>query len=62
MCLLPLNENANKGYKSKAPIFFEVQQGLDAEDAGNARDATTQLTGTDPISALKILRLSDTQH
>ena len=31
-------------------------------DAGNARDATTQLTGTDPIFVLKILRLSGTQH
>ena len=34
----------------------------DGEGAGNARDATTQLAGTDPIFALKILRLSDTQH
>ena len=60
-----------KGYKSKAPFFvsttrpswhFPVFHLWDAEDAGNARDATTQLTGTDPVFALKILRLSDTQH
>ena len=61
-----------KGYTSKAPIFFvsttrpswhfPVFHVPDAEDAGNARNATTQLAGTDPIFALNILRLSDTQH
>ena len=28
---------------------FPVFRVPDAEDAGNARDATTQLTGTDPL-------------
>ena len=41
---------------------FPVSYAPDAEDAGNARDAATQLTGTDPIFAFNILRLSDTQR
>ena len=39
---------------------FSFFHGSDAEDAGNARDATTR-TGTDPIFTSKISRLSDTQ-
>ena len=45
--------------KFKTFCFFH---GSVAEDAGNARDATTQRTGTDPIFASKISRLSDTQN
>ena len=41
---------------------FSFFHGSDAEDAGSARDATTQRTGTDPIFASEISRLSDTQN
>ena len=41
--------------------LFNFVHRSDAGDAGHARDATTQRTGTDPIFASKISRLSDTQ-
>ena len=66
-----LQEKTRKGKRARSHVFvstrrpswhFPVCHVPDAEDAGNARDASTQLTGTDSVFALKKLRLSDTEY